>query len=96
MMNDEQAVQQFLGDRPGAEQLREWRTTLQRRLQAMEAERERSKDAPGGLDAKIAQLKKQVAALGEEEAITEFVEDSVRVTMRMGAATDEAASDEWT
>jgi predicted nucleic acid-binding Zn-ribbon protein len=95
-MSDEQVVQQFLGDRPAAEQLREWRSTLQQRLKAMKAERERLKDAPSGLDAKIAQLKKQIAALGEEEAITEFVEDSVRVTMRMGATTDEVASDEWT
>ena len=94
-MNDEQAVQQFLGDRPGADQLREWRTTLERRLKSLEQERERLKDADKGLEAKIAQLRKQIAALGEEEAITEFVEDSVRVTMRMGAAADEVASDEW-
>ena len=94
-MNDEQAVQQFLGDRPGAEQLHEWRVTLERRLKSLEQERERLRDGSGGLDAKIAQLRKQIAALGEEEAITGFVEDSVRVTMRMGAAAEEVASDEW-
>ncbi len=92
-MNDEQAVQQFLGDRPGADQLREWRATLEHRLQALERERERAADR--ALDAKIAQLKKQIAALGEEAAITEFVEDSVRVTLRMGTAAEEVASDEW-
>ena len=89
-MKEDEAIQQFLGDRPGVQQLREWRETLERRLKELEAERGKPQPGKAGaaLAAKIAQLKRQVAALREEEAITGFVEDSVRVTLAMGTITE--------
>lgn len=88
-MNEEETIRQFLGDRPEAGQLREWRETLETRLRRMVEEQ---KGAPAAIAAsmegKIAQLRRQVEALREEEAITQFVEDSVRVTLAMGAATE--------
>lgn len=88
-MDDEQAIRQFLGDRPAADELREWEETLSKRLRAFEEDR---KKEPGGLtsplDNKIAQLKRQIQALREEAAVTQFVEDSVRVTMAMGAGAE--------
>jgi hypothetical protein len=88
-MNEEEAIRQFLGDRPEAEQLREWRETLEHRLEALEKDRQRaSADVAPAMDAKITQLKRQIAALLEEEAITQFVQDSVRVTLAMGAASE--------
>ena len=88
-MNEDEAIRQFRGERPGTSELREWRTTLERRLQAFERDRKKATPGTAALDSKIAQLKRQIAALREEEAITEFVEDSVRVTLAMGAAAEE-------
>ena len=88
-MTDDEAVKEFLGERPGASELREWRITLQQRLEALEAERKRL-GATARMDTQIATLRKQLAALQEEEAITQFVEDSVRVTLAMGTMAEEA------
>ena len=89
-MNEQQAVQEFLGDRPGVSQLAEWRITLERRVQALERDVERSSAGEAvSLQLRIASLRKQIHALYEEEAVTRFVEDSVRVTMAMGAVVDE-------
>jgi phage shock protein A len=87
-MKPEEAVREFLGDRPGADELTEWRATLEDRLKKLEAERDKSDKASNGLNNKIAQLKKQIAALRQEEAITQFVEDSVRVTLAMGTVAE--------
>ncbi len=88
-MDEQEAIQQFLGDRPDTAQLREWRTTLEDRLKALKGERERlNGDTADKLDSRIAQLEKQITALSEEEAITQFVEDSVRVTLAMGTVSD--------
>jgi polyhydroxyalkanoate synthesis regulator phasin len=88
-MDNDEAVRDFLGDRPEAEQLRAWRVTLEQRLRSLEQDLEKSGTAPlPALKTKIEQLKRQVAALREEEAITQFVEDSVRVTLAMGTASE--------
>jgi phage shock protein A len=83
-MQPEEAVREFMGDRPGADELTEWRATLEDRLKKLEAERDKGDKVSGGLANKITQLKKQIAALRQEEAITQFVEDSVRATLAMG------------
>ena len=88
-MHEQEAIQDFLGERPGAAELRDWLTTLEHRVAALEEERRIARpESRVGLDRKLTQLRKQVAALREEAAITEFVEDSVRVTLAMGAAAD--------
>lgn len=87
-MQPEEAVREFMGDRPGADELTEWRATLEDRLKKLEAERDRGEKASTSLTNKISQLKKQIAALRQEEAITQFVEDSVRATLRMGSVAE--------
>jgi hypothetical protein len=88
-MEEQKAIRGFLGDRPDAAQLREWRETLQERLRRLVAARAAAppeEQAP--LDPRIAELRRQIAALEQEEMITEFVEDSVRVTLAMGSVVD--------
>jgi hypothetical protein len=86
MYDEATAIREFLGERPDSGQLEDWRVTLEQRLQALETERTRGGDAR--FSVKIEQLKRQIAALRQEEAITGFVEDSVRVTLAMGAVAD--------
>lgn len=88
LMNEEEAIKDFLGDRPDSQQLNDWRVTLEQRLAALQEEQQRAGGANPALRSKIEQLKKQVAALREEEAVTQFVEDSVRVTLAMGQVAD--------
>jgi phage shock protein A len=87
-MDEEEAIRDFLGDRPDSAQLNNWRVTLEDRLKALEEEWKRSGETAPGLKNKIQALKKQIAALQEEEAVTQFVEDSVRVTLAMGRVAD--------
>jgi len=88
-MNEDETIRQFLGERPGADQLREWRETLEHRLARLQEDRKKSPaGAAASLESKLEQLKRQIEALREEEAVTRFVEDSVRVTLAMGAAAE--------
>jgi hypothetical protein len=81
---NEQIVDEFLGDQPRADTWRSYKEALAARLkEALEA---RDAVAPDSLqylnlDRKIGELREQVRVLAEEEAITQFVEDSVRATM---------------
>jgi hypothetical protein len=86
MIQEQDVIRDFLGDRPEAAQLRDWRETLERRLHAMEAELSTlSPEKRAALESRLPPLRKQIAALREEEAVTTFVEDSVRATLAMGA-----------
>ncbi|MES2460000.1 MAG: hypothetical protein V4671_05400, partial [Armatimonadota bacterium] len=81
---DEQIVGEFLGDQPRAETWRSYKEVLAVRLK--EALESRDAAAPDSLqylnlDKKVRELREQVRVLAEEEAITQFVEDSVRATM---------------
>ena len=88
-MDDERIVRDFLGDRPDAAQLAEWATTLRDRLARLQDDLRRvSGDDRAPLKAQVKRLKRQIAALEEEAAITQFVEDSVRVTLAMGAVAE--------
>jgi hypothetical protein len=88
-MDEDQTIRDFLGDRPDSTQLQDWRETLEARLKKLVEEQQKGlSGAAAGMETKIVQLRRQVEALREEEAITRFVEDSVRVTLAMGAATE--------
>ena len=65
-------IEEFLDGAPRAETWSKLHEALALRLEAAR----REGDTP-----QIEQLKQQVAALAQEEAITRFVEDSVRVTL---------------
>jgi hypothetical protein len=89
-MEEEQAIEQFLGDRPRAEEWARLRRTLADRLKRLSEEHDAlPPDQRASLDARLKALREQVAALEREELITRFVEDSVRVTLAMGSAVDE-------
>lgn len=66
----EPVIEEFLEGAPRAETWGELRKALSLRLEAARSE---------GDQAHIDELEEQVAALAQEEAITRFVEDSVRV-----------------
>lgn len=84
ILDEEAAVDMFLGESPRATELRLLRQTLENRrrtfrkeLEATTGEKERER-----LEAKIKEMGKQIKILGEEEAISEFVERTVRVALR--------------
>jgi ABC-type phosphate transport system auxiliary subunit len=80
----EQVIEEFLGENPRARELRLLRAALEQRHQVFVKERAQAHDAreKQNLQGRIAELEKQIEALRQEEAITQFVEDSVRVTVQ--------------
>ena len=84
MYQPDSLLESFFEGKPRAETWRQLRETLQARLNHHKAElMEIPEDAPsrGALRKKIEELRQQVIALAEEEAISQFVEDSVRATV---------------
>jgi hypothetical protein len=80
----DEVIEEFLEGQPRASYWRELRESLQGRLREAEEE---LKDVPAGdpnrpaLEKRVQDLRAQVAALATEEAVTEFVEDSVRASL---------------
>ncbi|HEY3413735.1 MAG TPA: hypothetical protein VGM51_11875 [Armatimonadota bacterium] len=75
------AVREFLGDSAPASELRLWREALEQRLNRLRAEAAQDPQTHEALRLKIAHLEKQVHALMEEEAISGFVEETVRASV---------------
>ena len=86
----EQAIDDILGENPRARELRLMRLALEQRRHVFQKERAQAKGEKerAGFAAKVAELEKQIAALKQEEAITTFVEDSVRVTIHKPSLDD--------
>ena len=86
---EQAAIEQFLEGKPSSAQFREWRETLVTRSRRL---RQELKDADPArapqLRARLAEMDRQIAVLEQEELITEFVEDSVRVTLAMGSVAE--------
>ncbi|HEY3267540.1 MAG TPA: hypothetical protein VGM37_11475 [Armatimonadota bacterium] len=80
------AVREFLGESAPASQLREWREALEHRLKMMRAEAAQDPESHESLRLKIQRLQDQIKVLAEEEAISDFVEDTVRSTLADVAA----------
>jgi hypothetical protein len=81
---DEEILESFFGENTRARELRELKETLQTKLRIVTAERDAMPELDGGramLERKIRELKEQVSVLAEEEAVSTFVEDSVRATL---------------
>ncbi|MGC4047035.1 MAG: hypothetical protein QM758_24840 [Armatimonas sp.] len=81
---DEEIVDSFFGENTRASELRELKETLQTRLRIVTAEYDALPELDGGrttLERKMRELKEQVSVLAEEEAVSSFVEDSVRATL---------------
>jgi hypothetical protein len=83
VIDEEEVIDEFLGENPRARELRLMRMALEQRREAFSRERDRIKDdrERALLNAKITELDKQIAVLRQEEEITGFVETSVRVTL---------------
>jgi len=81
---EEKIIEEFMAGDGRAQQWRAMRESLQDRLKALRAERASttSTEAIAGLDRRIAQIVEQVRVLEQEEAVSQFVEDSVRATLR--------------
>ncbi len=79
----EQAIDEFLEGRPRAQELAEMIAALQVRRETFQRERdaattdERRKEWAS----RIKEVENQIRILREEQAITGFVEDSIRVTV---------------
>jgi hypothetical protein len=86
---EQAAIEKFLGDQPSSAQYRQWRDTLAARAERVRRDLKEAKpeQAPA-LRARLAEMERQIAALEQEQLITEFVEDSVRVTLAMGSITE--------
>jgi len=94
-MEEQAAIDQFLGDKPSSEQLRQWRETLLTRARRLRRElREADPAQSASLRARIHEMERQMAVLEQEEMITEFVEDSVRVTLAMGGLAEDERMEE--
>ena len=79
----EAAIDELLGENPRARELREMRQVLEARREGMKREKRDAKDAREAAqwEAKMEEAARQIEILRNEEAITEFVENSVRVTL---------------
>lgn len=89
------AIDTFLEGAPRSDTWRDLKQTLIARRDSLRAERDALDPADPrrtGLQRKLAELALQIDALAREEAVTRFVEDSVRATVALpdpGAADDE-------
>lgn len=77
----EQLIGQVLEGHPRAHQWRQWREALEERLEKLlELKRKGFAEYPD-LDERIEELKRYIAVLREEELVTEFVEQQVRMVV---------------
>ena len=92
---EDTAIEEFLGDQPSSAQLRQWRETLLARATRLREELKKAdREQAPALRARLKELDRQIAALEQDELVTEFVEDSVRVTLAMGSVADELRMEE--
>ena len=77
----EQLIEQVLEGHPRAEQWRQWREALEERLEKLLELKAKGIVEYPNLDERIEELKRYIALLREEEIITEFVEQQVRMVV---------------
>ncbi len=89
--DEEQVVDDVMGENPRARDLRLMRAALEQRRDHFRREQTRLDAAnpeQAKLKTKLAELERQIAAIHQEEAISAFVESSVRVTLNNADAQD--------
>lgn len=74
----ERLIDEVLGGEPRAEQWREWRLALEKRLKHLRELRSRGIIEFEDMDEVIRDIEEKIKVLREEEVITEFVEQQVR------------------
>jgi hypothetical protein len=77
----EQLIEQVLEGHPRAEQWRQWREALEERLEKLLELKAKGIVEYPNLDERIEELKRYIAVLREEEIVTEFVEQQVRMVV---------------
>ncbi len=77
----EQLIEQVLEGHPRAEQWRQWREALEERLEKLLELKAKGIVEYPDIDQLIEELKRYIAVLREEEIITEFVEQQVRMVI---------------
>lgn len=77
----EQLIEQVLEGHPRAEQWRQWREALEERLQKLLELKAKDIVEYPDIDQRIEELKRYISVLREEEIITEFVEQQVRMVV---------------
>lgn len=93
----ERAIDEVLEGKPRSEEIAEMVAALEERRRTFMRERDAAADEARRKEweARIREVERQIATLREEQAITGFVEDSVRVTVnRPRADTDWDEPDE--
>ena len=90
-LSEDDVIQDVLGENPRASQLRLMRSALEERRSTYRAQLEHggSEQEIARIKSKLKPLDKQIDALRQEEAITEFVETSVKVTLTKSALEDD-------
>jgi|SRR5579871_3568641 len=88
--DEEEVIDEFLGENPRARELRLMRAALEQRRAGLRRESERTADPAerAKLASRLKELERQIEALQQEEAITEFVETSVRMTLHKPSRED--------
>ncbi len=78
----EEAIDEFLDGKPRARELAEMVSALEVRRETLQRELDAATDAARRKEwaYRIAEVDRQIRILREEQAITGFVEDSIRVT----------------
>ena len=86
----EEAIEEFLEDNPRAADLAEMIAALEIRRQSFNRELKSASDdaRKKEWESKIREVDKQIKVLREEQAITSFVEDSIRVTVNKSQIDD--------
>lgn len=81
MPDTEQVIEDFFADDPRAGDLRRMRDALADRLRALRRQQDERDGDATRLSAQIAALQRQIEALRTEEAVSQFVEDSIKMTL---------------
>jgi hypothetical protein len=86
----EQAIEEVLQGKPRARELEMMISALEIRRNTFQRERDSAEDPEDrkGWESKLQETESQIATLREELAITEFVENSVRVTINKPSLDD--------
>jgi hypothetical protein len=97
-LNDEALLERLLDEvlegQPRAEQWRQWREALEERLNKLLELKAKGINEFPDLDERIEELRRYIAVLREEEILTEFVEQQVRMVLGK-ARLKQQLGDEW-
>ena len=88
-------IDEFFGDNPRAAEWRALRQALANRVRGLRRQRDLETDPTQveKLNGQIAALTRQVATLETEEAVSQFVEDSIKVSLARPGSTNEEDGD---